>query len=834
MKETVPTPELLLDQQDWMLRLARSLVRGDEDAQDLVQRTWLAVLRRPPEHLRSVRSWLRTVMVNQARVEHRGNQRRADREAQVTAQEPAAAPDEFLAKAEMLQRVGKLVLELDEPFRTALVLRYQEGLSTAEIARQTKVATVTVRTRIKTGLDRIRARMDQSCGGNRAAWASVLIRGRSVASVATLGWLVVASAVAASIAVPLWLSHPDTELEAPLEAQVVEVQDAPRASIEGVAPEQERQAAAASPVQHHQGSVQEAEPTPAPVVLQGRLVDSDRNPIEGVSVLARPSSTEEPDAVVRSDEDGRFTLRVPVDEEWREAGRQPLHLTAEHVAWRSWVNREYCSIHGEDYGEIVLKPGCAIRGRVIDEFGSPVAGAVVAACRPSPIREWAPLRGDRMSVSETSSDSDGEFLLIGIPPGTWRVWANTHFSQFAWSDTISLGIADLHGNVVLQLQPLPPEHILELELVDEAGHPFAEQQFSFRQMSRQYQYASSAHTGPDGRLRLRLYTPPPIELTVRIESTHGPTVIPEVHPLDGPVRCVMRPKEKEKTSDSPPRLAPPSPSRPATVSGLVTHRNGTPAEDTALLFVSDISKKAAQTDAAGRYATPRLQPGKWKVYLSEFPRIDHVWFSEGQTYFVTEIEVGSGERRELDVVCPDSVQVTGHISIDEAPAAGWFVQFAGSGVQHSETVDREVVVELDEDGRFELKSAFPGERRLNFRGMHKQEECNFSIDANLEEGWTPPVEVDLSLSQVEVTLDEEDLDGVFLFLWWKDESGARSTILRHFTPDGPVRMYAPHGPAKLQVRRLRKPSHDDILYELDVEVLAGERTVVSLPADASK
>ena len=44
-------PEALLAHAAWLRRLAEVLTRGDADAEDLVQETWLAALRSPPSRL---------------------------------------------------------------------------------------------------------------------------------------------------------------------------------------------------------------------------------------------------------------------------------------------------------------------------------------------------------------------------------------------------------------------------------------------------------------------------------------------------------------------------------------------------------------------------------------------------------------------------------------------------------------------------------------------------------------------------------------------------------------------------------------------------------------
>src|SRR5215813_5175843 len=64
-----PTPEELLANAEWLRRLAVSLV-GPGAAEDVVQDTWVAALRRPPPRGR-LREWLAVVATNLARTRFR-------------------------------------------------------------------------------------------------------------------------------------------------------------------------------------------------------------------------------------------------------------------------------------------------------------------------------------------------------------------------------------------------------------------------------------------------------------------------------------------------------------------------------------------------------------------------------------------------------------------------------------------------------------------------------------------------------------------------------------------------------------------------------------------
>jgi RNA polymerase sigma-70 factor (ECF subfamily) len=166
--------EKLLEHAMWLRRLAASLV-GD-GADDAVQDTWVAALRRPPSEDRPLRPWFARVLRNAGRFRRRSDANRAAREAAVAAEAEGATPtsEELLARHELQQLLARFVTELAEPFRTAILLRYAEGLEPKQIARRLGVPPGTVRWRIKEGLERLRVRLDEEHGGNRKTWLLAL------------------------------------------------------------------------------------------------------------------------------------------------------------------------------------------------------------------------------------------------------------------------------------------------------------------------------------------------------------------------------------------------------------------------------------------------------------------------------------------------------------------------------------------------------------------------------------------------------------------------------------------------------------------------------------
>jgi RNA polymerase sigma factor (sigma-70 family) len=174
MAESAPTADDLLAHTEWLTRLARALV-GDAAAGDVVQATYEVALAKPPKREGPLRPWLGGVARNVARMATRGRMRRERREeATAVVATDVPSPEELVARVQMQQKVGRLVLELAEPLRSTLLLRFFEGMTAAEIARAQGVPAATVRSRIKDALDRIRATLDAEHANNRRAWAGLL------------------------------------------------------------------------------------------------------------------------------------------------------------------------------------------------------------------------------------------------------------------------------------------------------------------------------------------------------------------------------------------------------------------------------------------------------------------------------------------------------------------------------------------------------------------------------------------------------------------------------------------------------------------------------------
>jgi RNA polymerase sigma factor (sigma-70 family) len=149
--------------------LARRLV-GGELGDDLAQDTMLVALTRPPAEPGI--GWLRRVLRNEHRGYVRRTLRRRAREQAVVGDAIASTPDP--AQAQILRAMVEIVEGLDEPYREAVVARFLEERSAAEIARTTGCPAATVRWRVQEGLRQTRRKLDERWGG-RAQWVGVML-----------------------------------------------------------------------------------------------------------------------------------------------------------------------------------------------------------------------------------------------------------------------------------------------------------------------------------------------------------------------------------------------------------------------------------------------------------------------------------------------------------------------------------------------------------------------------------------------------------------------------------------------------------------------------------
>jgi len=159
---------------DALRRLARGLLYDRHRAEDVVQDAWLAALRKRPESAH-LGTWLRTAVRHLALDVRRRDERRTRREAAVARAERVAGPDEVLGHVELLRRVLDALAALEEPYRTAIGLRFLEGLPPRAIAARLGLPVNTVRTHVRRGLESLRRRLDGPGGSERERFLAALV-----------------------------------------------------------------------------------------------------------------------------------------------------------------------------------------------------------------------------------------------------------------------------------------------------------------------------------------------------------------------------------------------------------------------------------------------------------------------------------------------------------------------------------------------------------------------------------------------------------------------------------------------------------------------------------
>ncbi|HVS09663.1 MAG TPA: RNA polymerase sigma factor, partial [Planctomycetota bacterium] len=206
MTPTGPSLEVLLANAGWMRRLARRLARDEGEAEDLVQETWLAALRRGPGE-EPPASWLAQVLRNLASKAERSRRHRRSREALAARPEKLASTAELYERARLQRELASAVLELGEPYASTILLRYFEGLPPRAIARRQGVSISTVKTRLARGQERLRERLEREHGG-REAWLAALVPLLYPASApdATLGKLLVNAKLKLAVAMAVALA----------------------------------------------------------------------------------------------------------------------------------------------------------------------------------------------------------------------------------------------------------------------------------------------------------------------------------------------------------------------------------------------------------------------------------------------------------------------------------------------------------------------------------------------------------------------------------------------------------------------------------------------------
>ncbi len=168
-------PKAFLEHSAYLRRLARGLLGDPGAAEDLVQEAWLASLKAQPREGVPLRAWLAGWVRQRSMQKRREERRRTWREAAAARPDRQSPESETTERLEVLQFVLRTVESLDEPYRTAIRLRFLDDLPAREVAARLGLPVNTVRTRLRRGLAQVRAKLDTDCPGGRSALLSALV-----------------------------------------------------------------------------------------------------------------------------------------------------------------------------------------------------------------------------------------------------------------------------------------------------------------------------------------------------------------------------------------------------------------------------------------------------------------------------------------------------------------------------------------------------------------------------------------------------------------------------------------------------------------------------------
>lgn len=399
----------LLAEVSWIRRLARELVADRELAEDLVQETCVVALEHAPRERSKLRQWLAEVLRNALRQHARAQGRRVAREAAGARPEALEATDRLVERVALQRELVGAVLALDEPYRTAVLLRFFEELPPRAIAARLDVPVATVQSRLTRALAKLRDALDRS-HGPQGAWALLLAAPLPAEALATpllplvmktkLALAVAGTALAAGAYV--WWSA--TELEpAPRVAAAPEA-ELERADGAGDAPAARatlgnaREALARPPA-----SAGAPASAPAPWSVRLRVLDAEGEPLPGLAVRAEGG-----DEVLGTSLAGGWCLF--------ETRAAALELVAADPRWVTI--QAGAAARGTALDPVlVAAPALELAGEVRDEEGRPLSGASVRFQLPEGFhaRFSEVLDATRERRWRTQAEAQGRFRFERVP-----------------------------------------------------------------------------------------------------------------------------------------------------------------------------------------------------------------------------------------------------------------------------------------------------------------------------------------------------------------------------------------------------------------------------------
>lgn len=449
----------LLADTAFVRRIARSLVRDPDAADDLAQDALVVALERPPREGTSLRGWIATVVRTLAIDRARGTAARARRETSAAAPQHALGPDEIATRLDMSQHVARALRELEEPYRTALYLRYVEDLDPPTIAARLELPIATVKTRLRRGLEMLRRRFDREWGGRDAWSAALLPLSVDVAPSAPIaGTLLMTTGakIAAALlvcGVAAWVMWPEASIVEPAGGPVIASTN--NAGLATPAQDAaERKVAAGTDTEA--ASIGESDASKSKAGPFVRVLDPRRFPVAGAHVVLHVPGFGDDETTTDAEGIARFVRLPGLESEKRSAsvlawddgglaGARACFVKA--VGGSTTASDAETSRH---LGEVLLGSGVPSLTVRVEEDGRPAPGArVVLEIGAYPV-----------AIADATTGSDGRARFENVPAKSILVRA-TNASRAG--RTASVLASDRAAEIVVALQPT---RTIEVTVVD--------------------------------------------------------------------------------------------------------------------------------------------------------------------------------------------------------------------------------------------------------------------------------------------------------------------------------------------------------------------------------
>ncbi len=699
--------------------VARRILFDPNLVDDAVQQTWIAMLEHPPQDERRVSGWLATVAKNCALKLLRGRRRSDARERALPPVPPESSPLEAIEREATFKAVTHALLELPEPYKRTLLMRYFDNLPPRIIAKKEGVSVEAIRSRLQRGAAMMRGRLarefhesqetkakDRHDDGRSFCaslfllaappdleWAGEFLRAKLAGAVSRLQTLrtkliltalgIVSAATLIGVATQLGSVAAISETPEPsLPSTRALPPPLPRIPVALRPSTGNRHRLPDEPANYVEG---------APALRVKVIRDRDGNAAPGVRVdalcFARPNAQLAPlDAI--TDEQGIAWL---------------LDVTPGPAAVRALGGSQALEIDADEPSSVTLHvpAGICLDGNVVDELGHAIRDATIELATDESNERYAP---------STVSDGAGHFALVDVVPGC-RVFARHPDFEPSFAEPVlgrkgetastrlvlRKGGARLLGRVE-DYAGQPTRARLRIESVSKADESSGLERFSSRPPSLEIE------TNADGSFDWRGLPAGRVEILARSESS-PPTIVQRtldaVIPTD--LRIVVR--------------------NGVRVSGTVLEADGRPA---AFAFVRSIgasglgenatdqafSSSLVLTDRNGRFLLPGL-PGRPPDAggLSLFIESGSGGRAQPQ---VPASQMKDGAVIEIDPVLEPGAALCGHVlDRDGSPIPGLFVEatHALGGATFRGPV------RTDTAGRFTLTNLPRGECVLRVRGI---------------------------------------------------------------------------------------------------------------------